>query len=42
MDDCKHYVRKVNLNISEMYVGAIYAESMMTIIDTIRDPTKPN
>lgn len=25
-----------------MYIGAIYAESMMTIQDTIRDLTKPN
>lgn len=39
-DECKGYVRKVNLDISENMVGAIYAESMMTMIDPIRDPTK--
>lgn len=32
----------MGLNVSEMMVGSIYAESMMTIIDTIRDPTRPN
>ena len=32
----------MGLEISEMMVGAIYAESMMTIIDTITDQTKPN
>ena len=37
MPECQAFVRKVNLNSSEMMVGAIYAESMMTIIDTIRD-----
>lgn len=37
MPECQSYVRKMGLNISEMMVGAIYAESMMTIIDTIRD-----
>ena len=37
-------MRKVGLTqkISELYVGAIYAESMMTIQDTIRDPIRPN
>ena len=35
-------MRKMSLDISEMMVGAIYAESMMTIIDTITDQTKPN
>lgn len=35
--ESKDYVRKLGLKISEMMVGAIYAESMMTIIDTIRD-----
>ena len=42
MDECRAYVRKLGLNISELYVGAIYAESMMTIVDTIRDPMKVN
>lgn len=37
MPECQFFVRKVGLNISEMFVGAIYAESMMTIKDTIRD-----
>ena len=37
MPECQAFVRKVNLRISEMMVGALYAESMMTIIDTIRD-----
>ena len=38
------FIRKVGLtqSISEMYIGAIYAESMMTIQDTIRDLTRPN
>ena len=34
-------MRKVGLTISEQMVGAIYAESMMSIIDTIRDQTRP-
>ena len=42
MPECQAFVRKVNLNISEMMVGALYAESMMTIIDTIRDLQRPN
>lgn len=37
MPECQAYVRRVNLDISENMVGAIYAESMMTIIDPIRD-----
>lgn len=37
LDECKSFVRKVGLKISEQMVGAIYAESMMSIIDTIRD-----
>ena len=37
MPECQSYVRKMGLNVSENMVGAIYAESMMTIIDTIRD-----
>ena len=44
MDECRSFLRKVELtkNISELYIGSIYAESMMTIQDTIRDPTRPN
>jgi len=42
VEECKTYVRKVGLSVSEMMVGAIYAESMMTIIDPIRDPVRPN
>ena len=41
LDECKSFVRKVGLKISEQMVGAIYAESMMFIVDTIRDQTKP-
>ena len=37
LDECKSFVRKVGLKISEQMVGAIYAESMMFIVDTIRD-----
>ena len=37
LDECRAYVRKLGLKISEQMVGAIYAESMMLIIDTIRD-----
>ena len=38
----KGFIRKLNLDVSELLVGAIYAESMMTIIDTIRDPVRVN
>lgn len=37
LDEAKSFVRKIGLKISEQMVGAIYAESMMSIIDTIRD-----
>ena len=37
MPECQAYVIAVGLSISQLNVGAIYAESMMTIIDTIRD-----
>ena len=40
MDEMKHFVRKLDLRISDIYTGAIYAECMMTIVDTIRDPSK--
>ena len=36
-DECKAFVRKLGLRISEIFVGAIYSESMMTIQDTIRN-----
>lgn len=42
VQECQAFVRKVGLDISEVLVGAIYAESMMSIIDVIRDPTRPN
>ena len=42
MDEMKQFVRKCDLNISELFTGAIYAECMMTIVDTIRDPSKTN
>ena len=41
MPECKEFVRKLDLNCSEMMVGAMYSECMMTIIDTMSDPTKP-
>lgn len=37
MPECQAYVIAVGLSISQLNVGAVYAESMMTIIDTIRD-----
>ena len=37
MTEAKSYVMKLDLNVSDMMVGACYAESMMTIMDTIRD-----
>ena len=37
LQECKSYVLKLGLKVSDMMVGAIYAESMMLIIDTIRD-----
>ena len=41
LDECRAYVRKLGLKVSEQMVGAIYAESMMNIVDTIRDQSKP-
>ena len=41
LDECRAFVRKLGLKISEQMVGAIYAESMMNIIDTITDQSKP-
>ena len=40
--ECQTYVRRVGLNINEMMIGAIYAECLMTIVDTIRDLQRPN
>jgi len=40
VDEAKAYVRKLGLDISEVLVGAIYSESMQTIVDRIRDPTR--
>ena len=42
LEEMREYVRKADLNISEMAVGYLYAESMMTLIDTIIDLEKPN
>ena len=42
LDDTKAFIRKLALDVSDLLVGAIYAESMMTIIDTIRDNVKVN
>ena len=41
LDECRAFVRKLGLKISEHMVGAIYAVSMMNIIDTITDQSKP-
>lgn len=35
--EAREYIRKVGLDVSEMQVGPIFAESMCTIIDTIID-----
>ena len=40
--ECQSFVRKVDLKISEMMVGAMYAESMMTIIDNMSVDTRNN
>ena len=42
MEECARYVRNMNVRVSEMMVGPIYAESLCLIIDTIRDQTRPN
>merc|ERR1712226_1772238 len=41
LDECKEWVRKLDLNCSELMVGAMYAESMQTIVDNMSDPTRP-
>lgn len=40
LPEAKEFVRKLDLNCSELMVGAMYAESMMTIVDNMSDPTK--
>ena len=40
LDEAKGFVRKVGLDVSEIMVGAMYAESMMTIVDTLSDPRR--
>lgn len=35
LDECREFVLKCGMNVSQMQVGVIYAESMMTLIDTI-------
>ncbi len=41
LEECKEWVRKLDLNCSELMVGAMYAESMQTIVDNMSDPTRP-
>ena len=38
LDECKDFVKKNNLQCSDMMLGAMYAESMMTILDNMSDP----
>ena len=42
LDEMKDFVRQMKLNASELMVGAMYAESMQTIVDNMSDPTRPN
>ena len=42
LEQLQVFVRKVGLKISDIMIGAIFAESMMTIIDPIKDPTVTN
>lgn len=37
LDECRQLVKRVGLQVAEMQVGPIYAESLMLIIDTMRD-----
>lgn len=37
MNECQNYIRKVGLSVSEVMVGAIYAESLQTVLDPIRE-----
>ena len=40
LEEAQAFVRKLDIKISEMMVGALYGESMMTIIDNMSDPTR--
>jgi Ca2+-binding EF-hand superfamily protein len=42
IEEAQAYIRALGLNISEMMVGAIYAESLMTIEDTISERERNN
>ena len=42
LEECSAYLRKVDVDVSEKMVGMIYVESMMTIVDTVRDQMRPN
>jgi len=37
LPECREYIKKVGLDVSEMQVGVIFAESMQTLVDTIID-----
>lgn len=42
LEECSTYLRKVDLDVSEKMVGMSYVESMMTVVDTVRDQMRPN
>ena len=42
LEEATEVVRKADVNVSMKQVGVIFAESMMTIVDTIIDQTRPN
>jgi hypothetical protein len=37
LDECREYILKTGLNVSQYTLGILFAESMMTITDTIID-----
>jgi len=37
LDECREYVLKAELKVSQLQTGVLFAESMMTLIDTIID-----
>ena len=37
LPEAQAFVRKVDIKCSEMMVGAMYAESMMTVVDNMKD-----
>ena len=41
-EECAAYIRKVGLQVSELMIGAIYGEALMTVVDTITDKTRVN